>query len=584
MVLASVTIQAVGVLAFHETVTAPGTAPVTVTRTIRISDTTRAGEVTFTARSEPGSAQGDATAKFTVHERTPPKIVSLEISPNADLLGGDSIRVAYTATSPRGIREVSATVFGESLIESPTKAQYSGEKSVTGEFRLRLPAPVFRTATLRLGVRDTVGQGDNRDVELKLHAPPYVRGNVALPNFAPSGSPMLLVGDMAQIIVSAGGSTPLRRIGYSVGDPVVRSDSVEVSGNSAEQVFRVVADGRWQTEGKATLPITFFVLDQRGARMTSRQDLRVVPGIRRPTRTAQLPGAVADAVIDVRRNRAYLSVPSASQVAVLDLATMTFAAPIPVPTPAGIDLTPGGDSLVVALRNGDALAIVNLATRARTDVRLESSHPGILRVASNGKVFVLTAGNDVDEMLLEYDLRTGRQRRWEEVGSGGRLSPYALITRSGNGARVLVRNVSSGGGPGMAIYDAATDAFTVTRVPPPGDPGQSPSAVSISADREGRSFLVGVTLFPSDLSSARLLAGTGYSGSGHEPPPTVLAPSGAEVFVGAEPGFWRMRAGDAAVLERVWVYAPRLTRLVPHPDGGTILAFSEANAFLVDLR
>lgn len=590
MGLSSVVIQAAGVLELYEVFPAAGTAPVTVTRTIRIPETTRAGEVTFTARSEPGSSQGNATAKFTVNERIPPEIVSLEVSPDADLLPGDSIRVAYTLASLRGIREVSATV-SDGSTHSSTRARYSGEKRVTGEFRMRTPATAFFAGTLHLQVQDTVGQAASSLVHLKYHTPPHVHGTVALPDFDPLVGTTLLVGDMVQIKVSAGGSTPLRWIGYSVGDPVIRSDSVAVSGNSAEQVFRVVADGRWQTEGKATLPITFFALDQRGARRDSRREMRVVPGVRRPTRTARLPGAVADAVIDVRRNRAYLSVPSAGQIAVLDLATMTFAAPITVPAPAGIDLTPGGDSLVVALRNGDALAIVNLATRARTDVRLEVTQstlradPGILRVASNGKAFVLiTARADADDGLLEYDLRTGRQRKWEELGSGGTQSPFALITRSGNGARVLVRNVMVGGGPGMAIYDAATDAFTAIRVPPPGEPGHSPSAVSISADREGRSFLMGVTLFPSDLSSARLLPGTGYSSSGHQPPPTVLAPGGAEVFVGAEPGFWRMRAGDGAVLERVWVHAPRLARLVPHPDGGTILAFSDTNAFLVDLR
>ncbi|HEX8273491.1 MAG TPA: hypothetical protein VF615_12720 [Longimicrobiaceae bacterium] len=591
--LLSVDLRATGALELQERISLSGTNPVTVTRRVRIPDTGPAGEVTFTAAAEATPARGTATARLVVHERTPPQIVLLEVSPG-DLIPGDSIRVAYTITSPRGIREVSATV-SDGSTQSTAKTVYQGEKSVTGELRMRTPATVFFGGTVSVLAHDTVGQSAGKLVHLSYHAPPNVGGTVALPNPDPVANPTLLVGDTVQIKVLASASTPLRWIGYSVGDPVIRSDSAAVSGNSAEHVFRVVADGRWQTEGKATLPVVLFARDQRGARRESRRDARVVLGVRRPTRTAELPGAVADAMIDVRRNRAYLSIPSANQVAVLDLASMTFAAPIAVPSPAGIDLTPGGDSLVVGLRNAGALAVVNLATRARTDVRLETTPstlevgPGILRVASNGKVLVLItfAGSGVGGELLEYDLRTGRQQARAEAGSGGKLSSDARIARSGNGARVLVRDGAAGGGMGAAIYDAATDAFTATRIPPSTDLGAADSPASISADREGRSFLMGVALYPSDLSSARLLPGTGYYSWGYGSPPTVLAPAGTEVFVGAEPGFWRMRAGDGAVLERVWVNAwpspGSLVRLVPHPDG-RILAVGEHHAFLVDLR
>ena len=91
------------------------------------------------------------------------------------------------------------------------------------------------------------------------------------------------------------------------------------------------------------------------------QETPVVRGIRRPTYVFPLTTVVPDLAYDAGRDVVYFPEPDAERVSVFSLATRDFAAPIPLFLfPYSVDLTTGGDSLVVALARSTSLAIVNL--------------------------------------------------------------------------------------------------------------------------------------------------------------------------------------------------------------------------------
>src|SRR6266436_9798608 len=76
-----------------------------------------------------------------------------------------------------------------------------------------------------------------------------------------------------------------------------------------------------------------------------------------------LAAPVYDIAFDSKRSALYLSQPQSQQVAVLSTTTMTLQTPIALfGSPSGLDLSVGGDSLVVALKSTQLLAIVNLLT------------------------------------------------------------------------------------------------------------------------------------------------------------------------------------------------------------------------------
>ena len=99
---------------------------------------------------------------------------------------------------------------------------------------------------------------------------------------------------------------------------------------------------------------------------------------------------------DAKRDVLYLSQPDSQRVAVLSLGTYTYGTPLAMPSvPAGLDLTPGGDTLLVALRRAAALGVVDLtlATPSVDTARLAfdtslGRGPDALRVLANGKAIV----------------------------------------------------------------------------------------------------------------------------------------------------------------------------------------------------
>ncbi|MGH7443817.1 MAG: YncE family protein, partial [Longimicrobiales bacterium] len=121
---------------------------------------------------------------------------------------------------------------------------------------------------------------------------------------------------------------------------------------------------------------------------------QVVTGVLGTSVALPTGGNIAHAVVDRPNERLYLSNLPQNRVEVLDLATSTFASPVPVGSePWGMFMNNGGDTLIVANSGGTNVSFVDLSTmQEHTQRRLLTPNAVLFEVASS-----LTAG------LIRYE-------------------------------------------------------------------------------------------------------------------------------------------------------------------------------------
>jgi len=574
------------VMAISDSIALSGTGAQTIERTYPTPAEMAARTMEVTATAGGGKREASASFSLVVTARPVPQVVAL--STPSGVVPGDSFTVSFTVRSGDGIAMVTARTQFLAAWASDS-LRYGGEKEVSGT--IRLPStPGASQSILWLDVRDVVGRSVTAQETLTFDRLPTVYGGLDLPSHR---NPILLPGDTFWIRVGAGlapGHT-LRWAGYAIGEPVKWRDSVAVSGRETMVRFPVVAREEWAGE---TIPVEIFVHDERGRPGTAPVPMlaRVMRGVRPRQRVAALPGVAFDYAIDERRNVAYVSIPESNQVAVVSLATMTAQAQISVTSPLGLDLTPSGDSLVVASRAGGSLVVVNLASGGRSELPIpglttswgSAGWPRRVRVAANGKALVATtfAGSGTAARLVEVELRTGAQRFRQEVGIDGFISDDAALTRSGNHRKIMMTEM--GGMPMNAqVYDSDSGRLTPTRaVLDFGDFGQY--AAPITGDAAGDHFLLGVSLWRSDLGAVRYLRGTEFTYYVTRSDASALAPDGATAYVQGLPGVWKMRTSDSAVLERFWLdYGDNFREMRVHPSGRLLFALSDDGLHAIDL-
>ena len=419
--------------------------------------------------------------------------------------------------------------------------------------------------------------------------PPLVSGSVT-GSFTPT---FYFLGDTLHISVNATDERELRFVGYRLTGPAPGADSVPVSGTSASRTFTVPVTPAMV--GSSTL--TVFARDRSNVATADLGTVMSVAVHGRRTRAVSLSSAALDQVYDGKRARLYLSMFGMPQVAVLDPATATLGAPITLPGVAGgLDLTPGGDSLLVALENRGSFAVVNLVSGAIDTVHLDFdpmklNHPGNLRVAGDGRVFVVGTDRNISGaagQLVSYDLGTGAQQRRVDVGAAGSIESYTLLARADDRSRVLLLEAGSCCPVKGQVYTPTAGTFgTLTST-------ISYSVVSISASRTGDRFLVNEQLFTGDLSPAGSVSDPDRFGAD----PTVISADASRAYLatssGSWPGFVVRRVADNALLEQdyvpTWGTRDRLALL---PDGVTLIGYvgtgsiptpQPSTLYLVDLR
>jgi hypothetical protein len=573
-------------MAITDSIALSGTGAQTIQRTYSTAGEMAARTLEVTATVGGGRREASASVPLVVTARPVPQVVALNTP--SGVVPGDSFTVSFTVRSGDGIAMVTTRTQFLAAWASDS-LRYGGEKEVSGT--IRLPStPGASQSILWLDVRDVVGRSITEQVTLTFDPLPIVLGGLDTPS---PRNPILLPGDTFWIRVGAGlapGHT-LRWAGYAIGEPVKWRDSVAVSGRETMVRFPVVAREEWAGQ---TVPIEIFVHDERLRPGTAPYPMtvRVMRGVRPRHRVGALPGVAFDYAVDERRNVVYVSIPESNQVAVVSLATMTAQAQISMPSPLGLDLTPSGDSLVVASRAGQSLVVVNLATGARSELPIPGlttswgspGWPRRVRVAANGKALVATtfAGSGTAARLVEVEMGTGAQRFRQEVGIDGFISHDAVLTRSGNHRKIMMTEM--GGMPMNAqVYDSDSGRLTPTRaVLDFGEFGQF--AAPITGDAAGDHFLLGVSLWRSDLGAVRYLRGTDFTYYVTRSDASALAPDGATAYVQGLPGVWKMRTSDSAVLERLWLdYGDNFREMRVHPNGRLLIALSDDGLHAIDL-
>jgi hypothetical protein len=281
---------------------------------------------------------------------------------------------------------------------------------------------------------------------------------------------------------------------------------------------------------------------------------------------------------------------------------------MPAP-PTGIDLTVGGDSLLVGLERSTYLGVVDLRapSPAVDTLRLHyaidstvgsgfapvSPSPDQVRVAADGRVLVslMYAGTSTpvsSQGLMTVDLATRAQALVPvAAGTATRLS----LTRSAN--RGIILGIGAPTASGLLRYVAATHEFGV---PPTALPYGTEWPLARSTDAAGRFYMFGKDLFDENAHPMRQMGINAYVS--HY---TALSLDGADVYAAnrmacnygspapcpSDPGAAPMvylRLGRAANDLREVVRTPELaTTMLPLPDGRRMITIGASKVALFDL-
>ncbi len=386
--------------------------------------------------------------------------------------------------------------------------------------------------------------------------PPTVSGT----QVPPTGDTLFVPKDTFRVTVAAEDDRKLLWVGYRLGPPASMQDSVRVVAVSGQGTFElpVAIPTAWLGD----TPLTLFARDAFD-RVTEQPAgvLRVHDLVRRPLHIVTLGTRASDIEYDAKRDLIYLLEQEAGQVATLRLSDFTFGTALPIMTdyPAtigvGMDLSPSGDSLLVAITTPPTVQVLNLVTGGTSDVTITDagSDGQILhdvQVAA-GRAFVYgdrSAAGFVTGRLWELDFANGVLQPRLDAGGGGNgsLGLSTEFATSGDGSRLLLVDTPV---RCMQVFSAAAGFSPCTE--PPGALVFRPSG---SVD--GSSWLVRHLLYNSDLAvtAAPVAEGT---------PAGVMAPDGSVAYFPSPFGIdiVQLPAGTVRDHIRIPVAVARLTLL-----------------------
>ena len=514
-----------------------------------------AGTVIYRYQVAAGPAQFAAvsfTCGPTVGPGTaPPVITTLTVEPVAgDLEPGDTLKVDYGISSNVGLWETFVTLSGPCQVTQPIID--SLRQSVTQTILLVIPAACQLGVPISLTVTavDAALQQTSRHVATQLSLVDKTPPHVFVMFFGPYGSGTTTLageyftGDSIRMVYMAGDNHELRALVWEVW-PAGYRDSLIVSGSAAAPGLAIPLRPEWS----GPLQLKLYAHDAQGLTsdtiVTSPDSVHVYPSIGRPTAWTSVDGEIRDFVIDQRRGVVYLMQSNQARIAVFSITSMTITTTLPMPfAPSGIDLTDGGDSLVVALPGPRALGIIDLREPSLPLTLLPltaldtaiGQRPARVRTTAAGKALVPLEGSVPSAYtLLEVDLSNGAQTRRVDAGDGGNTGGGLL--ESSLDRRVLVLN----GGPGLfQSYDAIADSFGPRRSASVYD---WPPAV----DATGQHVAIGFDLYDVGLVFLRRAHTFALPNTISY---TALSPDGQYLYQSLIYGILRSRVSDGALLDR----------------------------------
>ncbi|MDX2180113.1 MAG: beta-propeller fold lactonase family protein [Bryobacteraceae bacterium] len=324
----------------------------------------------------------------------------------------------------------------------------------------------------------------------------------------------------------------------------------------------------------------------------------------------EVPGGVADIVLDAPRNRLYLislsdrvTVYSITQRRVLSTIT-TGALPL-----AGA-MSRDGSLLYVAAHNASAMNVIDLETLGVVRTINLPARPEGVAVGGDGRVLISTIGagaNNALSVLLLFNPAEEANRQLSSISvappapappslppvTGAARSNRSFLAASGDGSTIVGANVLANGSRTVFVYEVASATVLRSR-----NIGNISNVLSISND--GRKFMAGLTLF--DSATLEILAQQNIANSpyfiaantnfnlANTQGGSVFSPDGGTVYS----AFNITTAGSLAqlmlsdpenLLIRAGIQLPRsLTgKLVLSPDGAGLYGISESGFMIVPI-
>jgi hypothetical protein len=507
----------------------------------------------------------------------PPTITSLSVqAPALGLQPGDTLGVSYAATGQAGLWATTIRLSGPCDVRRIVAETL--QVSITNTLRIPLPSScrVGMPIGVTLEERDAALQWTTRTLATQLSItdrtpPKLVWGGVGTPRLAGD----YFVGDTINVQVVAWDDNVLEALTWEVW-PAGFRDSLRTTAASLAPWIGIPVQPAWG----GPIRLRFYARDAAGLTSdtlsTAPDSIRVYPTIQRPVTTTTLPAQLLDMQIDAKRGVLYV-VPAWGNNLFAVATTSLAVTSIPLPyRPWGIDLSPGGDSLILTLPEARALAVLDLRQPTSAPVlvpvtQLDTAigqRPSQVVVAANGKAFLHLEGAVTSAyMLREVDLTSGAQRIRTDAGNKGWVGGGALARSFDHSTLVM-----NGPDSYFQRYDAATDAF--------GPALTTPNLWGPTIDGTGQHIVVGLDLYDAGLQFVRRLA----SPIPPAVPTRALSPDGVYLYEGLR-GIVRTRVSDGLMQDRSPApFVPDLIRLSPD---GTLLAMFDrikGTVAVMDLR
>jgi len=528
------------------------------------------GMIDVRATASVGGSLGNGETQIAVADTTPPSISQFTATPPDSVQPGDSVTVNLIASD--NVALAYSIVHFTGAVTKTDSVDEAFKPYAQHVFGIRVPSTAPNgTLSITAQVADVSGHLATSAVT-PIHVAD-TRAPVVLATTENSrGTAGFEPGDTLTLTVVARDNARLAFAGYALGAPASVHDSFPTTDSLFQKTVTMVVPQSWT----GTSSVTVFAGDAAGNyRQENLGTITVDTRTRQAPWSAPLDASVDDIAFDTKRDALYLSEPDSNRIAVLSLGSQTFAAPIAYAgSPRGIDLSLGGDSLLVALRTTPYVGILNLNTGARDTVRVVTDNfldpgPDNLRVMGNDKALVtLTfSGSGYGGTVLTLDLAT------RAVANRLTVTELVPICRSGDRSTALILVDDSCCPIEGIVYDALSDQF-------PTDKGTVNQYFNFtSADFAGDHFLVsgsmGSTVFSSTLTSLGSPNVSGAIGA------SVLAPDGASAYFATSSGVVHVRLSDGTILDSTTLgEAPY--RLAISPDGITLFAAAPNNVYVVD--
>jgi hypothetical protein len=482
-----------------------------------------------------------------------PSLDHLELQPHNDSWQpGQTIHGQYHVSSSQPLWLSDLLVTGGVSSEALT-AQYP-QRSIDATFDVPIPSdavlgdPVVVTVYAVNEFGQEVEQSIATNPVADKQAPilrirpwdPYQRECGAVSATVPGGT--FFTGQELSFCLSASDNGQLAHLVWEV-SPAGTRDSMPVT--------RLVRGNLYSTavilpNWVGTQAVRLFVRDQAGNTSDTLASgpgaFTIYPTLTRPTVSTGVTYVQPnDIVVDEKRALLYVLFGNTPYLKVFALSDLHLVRQVTLPhEAAGMDITPSGDTLVVALPLINALATVQLDDPDSSAVILPlpdsvtSRQPVRVRVMHNGHVFVMMQLNwsGHDFRLLEYDLASGARRWVTELPDSGSVD---VLVRSANHERMFIH-----GGSCFDLYDADVDAF--------GPCVQLSSRGTMSSNALGDRFAIGSDVYDASLHLLSQAAPADFVEQ--DTHTSTLSPDGATLVRWAALSLVRSRAADGTILDR----------------------------------